>query len=196
MADWTGNNQTAFKIMGASTHSSRDRQNEDYYATDPEALKMLLDIETFSHKIWEPSCGEGHLSKPLIEAGFDVKSTDLVDRGFGEVLDFFQCDGTNDRDIITNPPYKYATEYTVHALNLLREGGKLALFLKLTFLEGKSRRIALFDKSPPIRVWVSSTRIHCGLNGEFAKERGSAVSYAWFIWEKGFTGKTTIGWFN
>jgi hypothetical protein len=25
---------------------------------------------------------------------------------------------------------------------------------------------------------------------------GSAVAYAWFVWQKGFNGKTTIEWFN
>lgn len=25
---------------------------------------------------------------------------------------------------------------------------------------------------------------------------GSAVAYGWYIWEKGYTGNTTVKWFN
>lgn len=69
------------------------------------------------------------------------------------------------------------------------------MFLKLTFLEGKSRR-ELFRTQPPIRVWVSSSRLQCALNGDFKNFKGSALAYAWFIWMKGWKGTTTIKWFN
>ena len=60
------------KTLGASNHVSEDRAKHDYYATDPKAIELLLDEETFSHEIWEPACGEGHLSKALIDRGYDV----------------------------------------------------------------------------------------------------------------------------
>lgn len=68
-------------------------------------------------------------------------------------------------------------------------------FLKLTFLEGKARR-ALFRSTPPIRVWVSSSRLKCAMNGDFDKYGSSAAAYAWFVWEKGYKGETTVKWFN
>ena len=43
-------------------------------------------------------------------------------------------------DIITNPPYKYALEFVEHALNIVQQGRKVAMFLKLTILEGKARK--------------------------------------------------------
>ena len=36
--DWTGNKNSIFKTLGASNHTEKERQNEDYYATDPEAI--------------------------------------------------------------------------------------------------------------------------------------------------------------
>ena len=62
------------------------------------------------------------------------------------------------------------------------------MFLKLTFLESKSRK-ELFEKYPPKKIWVFSERIQCAKNGDFEGMKqggGSAVAYAWFIWEKGF----------
>ena len=60
---------------------------------------------------------------------------------------------------------------------------------------GKERR-KIFDKFPPKKVYVSSSRIKCAKNGNFDELDGSAMSYAWFVWEKGFKGKPTLEWFN
>ncbi len=98
-----------------------------------------------------------------------------------------------DCDIVTNPPYSMAKEFVEKALLVIAEGHKVAMFLKLTFAEGQSRR-SLFRSTPPLRVWVSSKRLECGKNGGFGN--GSAVCYAWFVWQKGFSGETTMKWFN
>ena len=63
--DWTGNSNSIYKTLGASNHTDKERQNEDYYATDPKAADLLLELEKFSPNIWECACGEGHLSKVL-----------------------------------------------------------------------------------------------------------------------------------
>ena len=71
------------------------------------------------------------------------------------------------------------------------------MFLKLTFLEGKARYRELFSKHPPKIIYVFSERVLCAKNGEFEKMKaggGSAVAYAWYVWEKGYQGKTTIEW--
>ena len=68
------------------------------------------------------------------------------------------------------------------------------MFLKLTFLEGKKRR-KFFEEQPPIRVWVTSSRISCYLNGNKCENSG-AVCYAWFVWQKGYKGYPQIRWFN
>ena len=43
MEDWKGNSKSIYVTMGASNHSLKERQNEDYYATDPKALEIFLD---------------------------------------------------------------------------------------------------------------------------------------------------------
>ena len=98
-------------------------------------------------------------------------------------------------DIVTNPPYKFAKEFVEKALQIIPNGNKVVMFLKLTFLEGKARR-SLFRTAPPIRVWVSSSRLKCAMNGDFDAMGGSATAYAWFVWQKGYKGDTIIKWFN
>jgi len=200
--DWIGNKNSIYKTLGASNHTDKERETHDYYATEPKALELLLDLEEFNHYVWEPACGQGHLSEVLKHRGHDVLSTDIVDRGYPgtQVSDFLAADVPqgSSRDIITNPPYKYAKEFVEHALNISMDSTKIAMFLKVQFLEGKARR-KLFDKHPPKRIYVASSRLLCAKNGEFQKMRdggGSAVAYAWFIWEKGYKGNTIVRWFN
>ena len=191
--DWTGNYHSVCGCLGAHNECQEDREENDYYATQPIAIEWLMQIEKLSENIWECACGEGHLAKPLIANGFNVKSTDLIDRGFGEGgVDFLQQTDVFSGDIITNPPYKYAQEFIEHALKLIPNGNKVCMFLKVQFLEGKRRR-KLFEENPPKTVWVSTSRIQCGKNGIF---KGSMVAYAWYVWEKGYKGETVIKWFN
>ena len=77
--------------IGARNVANEERQQEDYYATEPKALELLLEKEKFSPNIWECACGEGHLSKVLIKEGYNVFSSDLYDRGYGEAqIDFLE----------------------------------------------------------------------------------------------------------
>lgn len=191
--DWTGDYHSVCGCLGARNECKEDREENDYYATRPDAVEWLMKLEGLSPKIWECACGEGHLAKPLIANGFDVLCTDLVDRGFGKGgVDFLKQTEIFDGDVVTNPPYKFAQEFVEHALALVPEGRKVCMFLKVQFLEGKGRK-RLFEENPPRRVWVSSSRIPCGKNGVF---KDSMVAYAWYVWEKGFKGETALKWFN
>ncbi len=192
--DWTGNRIASFATLGANNHSDVIREANDYYATDPRAVEMLLEKEKFNSIILEPSCGEGHISRVLLDGGYAVKSSDLIDRGFGDVKDFFEIDEFNG-DIITNPPYKIALDFVKHSLDIIPEGNKVAMFLKLQFLEGKARK-EFYKNNPPKKIYVASGRLICAKNGDFEKYKSSAVAYAWFIWEKGYKGSPEIDWIN
>ena len=147
--DWKGGNASTFKTIGASNHADHPRADADYYATEPAATDWLCKLEQFQSPILEPSCGEGHISRQLIAHGYDVVSRDLVDRGYGEVADFLLFNNdTWEGDIITNPPYSKAQEFVEQALKMVKPGRKVAMFLKLTFLEGKKRG-ELFKITPP-----------------------------------------------
>lgn len=190
------NGEAVFRQIGASNHCLTEREKDDYYATEPKAIDMLLTKERPAAKIWECACGEGHLSKRLIEKGYTVYSSDKVDRGYGEVRDFLTqrampADGC---DILTNPPFRYALEFTLKALELIEDGHRVYMLLKLTFLDGIKRRVQLYDPHPPQKVCVFSKRINCARGGDFEKYPHSALTYAWFVWQKGYAGRTYIEW--
>lgn len=181
--------------IGASNHTPDEREINDYYATDPRAIDLLLEQEEFYHHIWEPACGEGHLSNRLKQLGYLVYSSDLIDRGYGVCQNFLTTQADYVGDIITNPPYKHAMEFVYKGLELLKPQRKMALFLKLTFMEGKKRK-DMFMNHPPKVIYVSSSRIICAKNGDFDNIKSSAIAYAWYVWEKGYKGNTTIKWIN
>ena len=198
MSDWVGNGNSVYKTLGASNHTDKEREKNDYYATDPIAINKLLTVERPNENIWECACGAGHLSKRLEWFGYNVKSTDLIDRGYGETgVNFLAQTEMFAGDILTNPPYKYAMEFVLKALELIPDGYKVFMFLKLTFLEGKKRYNELFKKFPPKSIYVFSERVLCAKNARFDEMKaggGSAVAYAWFVWQKGFRGVTEILW--
>lgn len=170
-----------------------DREANDYYATDPAAVEALLSVEPFNHFIWEPACGEMHISNKLMEHGYKVISSDIIKRGNHTIYDFLdECNTFYQGSIITNPPYRYATEFVKKALQIVTKDNKVAMLLKLQFLEGKERR-KLFDEHPPKTVYVFSNRVKCGKNGIFTNVR-PAMAFAWFVWQKGWRGSTTIKW--
>lgn len=199
MKDWTGNSKTTFVQLGASSHSDKEREQNDYYATDPQALEIFLnkledDNIKLHRNIWEPACGQGHLSEVLKKRGFKVFSTDLIDRGYADYVgDFFELRTTGEQDILTNPPYKYAKEFVEHSLDVIKDGYYCIMFLKIQFLEGQERK-KLFEKYPPKYVYVNSARQCCAMNGEFEKYNATALCYCWFVWQKGFKGEPIIRW--
>lgn len=188
---------------GCSNHSGRTRHENDYYATHPSALELLLDIpevyNSLDRNIWECACGGKHLSNVLTAKGFNVRNSDIIDRvhdGTVEELDFLWQGEKWGGDILTNPPYKYAQEFVEHAMNLVDDGHKVVMFLKLTFLETKSRK-QMFVEYPLKWLYVSSSRLQCTINGDWAAlSNGTAVAYGWFIFEKGCKDEPIIRWFN
>ena len=150
--DWTGNSNSIWKNLGASNHTNEEREPNEFYATSPIAIDLLKKKIDLPKQILEPACGSGCLSDRLAELGHDVKSYDLIDRGYGQVQDFFKMAEPpfeGDFAIVTNPPYKYALEFCKHSLELVQDGGLVCMFLKTTFAEGKRRHNELFVATPP-----------------------------------------------
>ena len=185
----------SMRTLGSTSITKADREENDFYATEPKAVELLLAEETFANNILEPCCGEKHITKVLESAGYTVKSSDLIDRGVGaDIQDFFKITEW-DGDIISNPPYKNALDFVKHSLDIIKEGSKVAMFLKILFLEGKTRK-EFFLENPPKVIYVASGRLNCAKNGDFDKYTTGAVCYAWFVWEKGFTGEPVVRWIN
>ena len=171
------------------------RASKDYYATHPSVTEDLLRVEKFNHKILEPCCGGGYMALPIKNAGYEVEAYDIVDRGFGRQADFLTNDFPKDTyDIITNPPYTDTISYIERAIEICKD--KVAILMPLRYLSSMPRYI-FYAKYPPSRVYCYVNRICIAKNGRFDlySDAGANMNiYAWYVWEKGYTGKTELKW--
>ena len=169
------------------------RQKDDWYPTPPLATRKLLDHELFDEVIWEPAAGDGAISQVLKTACYDVISSDLNDYGYGSSGVDFLLEQRRQADcIVTNPPYRLAEEFIKHAIDLNVD--KHAWLLRLSFLEGQKRFERLFRKDPPARVHVFSQRLTIWRGDEEPRPHSGTTAYAWYVWERGYTGSTQLGW--
>lgn len=70
--DWGGNEKSTFVMLGASNHSEKEREENDFYATDPHSLEIFLqklkeDNIELHKNIWECACGQGNFNRAGIK---------------------------------------------------------------------------------------------------------------------------------
>lgn len=183
MALSTGNAKAALKVRG-----------DDLYETPESATLALLKVEQLPQYIWEPACGPGAIVRVLRAAGHTVLASDLVDYGNAESFwgrDFLMEFKVPDKceAIVTNPPFKLAGEFVAHALELCP---RVVMLLRLAFIESE-RRSPILDTGYLARIHVFKNRLPMmHRNGWQGNQAGSAVCYAWFVWDKAHKGPTTI----
>ncbi len=188
MSDATYNLNGGFK---PTLKRFADLNGPDFFPTPRWATFALIDNEKFEGEIWESACGDGAMSRVLEETGQLVRSSDLFDRGYGEVgFDFLKPHRSAD-NIVTNPPYNCAEGFV--ASGVKHANRKFALLLRLAFLEGANRANTIFARIPPARVWVFSERITFYPSGIQPKGSGT-TAYAWFVWDKDAPSLTELKW--
>lgn len=165
----------------------------DFYPTPDWATEALISNENFKGDIYECACGVGSMSEILKKSGCNVISSDIEDRGYGDKIDFLNSHQKFD-NIVTNPPYNLAEDFIHKALSLSHH--KVAMLLRLAFLEGVGRHKRLYKENSPNRILVFSERVTFYPHGENNKKSGGTTAYAWFIWDKKELSKETkISWF-
>lgn len=203
--------------LGSSSLSNKVREELDFYQTPSYATKILIERFNFkSNTIWEPMCGNGAIAKPLIDAGYDVFYSDIVERKWklDMKLDYFECskmpsrtylsdDETDNFAIVTNPPYKFANKFLLNTLSLVKPK-TCCLFLPIRYLEGIKRYNEIYSKFKPSKILVYAQRLGCYKESDVEANNvndhgvGSAVAYMWLcfdrdIWSNKDT-KTEIEW--
>jgi hypothetical protein len=182
--------QIARSILGVSPF----RSQYDFYPTPAYVTRALLEREEFTGTVWECASGNGAMSRVLEEElpHCKVVSSTIEEKGYGEGgVDFLRTFRTVDA-IITNPPFCLAQEFVEHALECATS--KVAMFLRVTFLEGV-RRYYLYQRTPPETVYVFSRRVNfdegCPQEEEQHK-KNPVICFCWYVWRKGYVGKPQL----
>jgi hypothetical protein len=164
----------------------------DLYETPAVAVEALLRVEKIPHYVWEPAAGRGAIVRVLRDHGHAVIASDIFDYGglhfcrdfLGEIGMPAGCEC-----VLTNPPYRDAERFVAHALEL---SPLVIMLLRLAFLESERRC--------PILEGVGLARIYCfrkrlpmmHRDGWQGPKANSGMAFCWMIWERGYTGRTTI----
>jgi hypothetical protein len=161
----------------------------DFFPTPPFATRALAEcvlrpkfLLLPNQSVWEPACGEGHMSEVLKEYFGHVGATDIFDYGYGNGRSDFLADtGTPLWDwIITNPPFGDRTiPFILRAIELARVG--VAMFLRMQILEGQERFETVFKPHPPTLVAFFSERVPL-CKGRWNPDGGTATAYVWLVW--------------
>lgn len=185
-------------VVRSMANVSGKRNASDFYQTPYSLTRKLLQREEFDKNktILEPCCGAGAILKVLEEEGYKYYGYDLDNPEAPRHKDFF-TETRNPFYIITNPPFRIAKEFILHMKEIVKE--KFALLLPLNYLHGKERfDIIWTDKIFPLKKVYILTRYPM-LTQEVrpdGKYKTGMMVYAWYIWEKEYTGNPQIDWID
>jgi hypothetical protein len=172
-------------------NANGDREENDFYPTPESATQELLNRININGNVWECACGDGAMSEVMIKNGYNVYSSDLIDRGYGKTgVDFLKSNKQVD-NIITNPPFNLATEFTLKALELSK--GKVIMLSKISYLEGLKRREQIFNKNKLKKILVFSRRVPFKKKSS-NKLAGGLMAFGWFVYDVNYNGKPTVDW--
>jgi hypothetical protein len=151
-----------------------------FYPTPPWCTEELLSYVRFVGSILEPCCGQGHISKVLVQHGNEVESCDIVDWGYGAVENFFLRRRPAD-NIVTNPSFRNALNVIRHARRLCRR--QTALLLPTAHLSHTKYVPLLW---PGLKLLIPLC--------PRPKFRGNSppCEVGWYVWERGYTGDATV----
>ncbi len=177
------------------------RVPNDFYETRECDTRVLLLCEPFEGMIWEPAAGRGAMAKVIdetYEGQLPIRASDKFEYPEPIFRPIYQRDflwRENDEEdsvenVITNPPFTHAEQFLHQALFVARR--KVALLVRLNFLEGRRRKL-VFAEHPPKRVLIFSNRIGFVKNG--VRHDAGMMPHCWVIWDKNYCERDTrISW--
>lgn len=183
-----------FKLV-KRPNPERARHPSDHYSTPLPIVRLLLDAERYPDHVLEPAVGEERIiEKALKERGYRVTCFDLLGRG-KEQRCFFDIDETYPA-LITNPPFRLATEFVEHAKRIVSD--KFSMLLPLNNLTGFDRwqRLWTATEFPLAKVHVLNRGVHFLQDPHRDQIDTSQMYCAWYTFEKKHTGPPTMQWLN
>ncbi len=170
-----------------------DRDPHDWYVEPPECSLAFLDHNQYAANelIWDPACGLGRIVQSAKLLGLNAIGSDLVSRSEDceFVADFLSSDNRySAKHIVSNPPFGIAEQFVQRALEIVPEGGTVAMLLPLVWASGFSTKREWLPRSPLASMQVMSPRPSMPpgrviLAGE--KPGNGTKDFAWFQWKKG-----------
>jgi hypothetical protein len=166
--------------------SGYDRRDHDDYPTPAWVTKALLPhLPPEDYRVWEPAAGSGEMVKALVEHGlFVCVATDIATG-----RDFLVSPPPSSfRGIVTNPPYRLATEFIERALSLIPANGFVAMLLRADFDSAKTRRHLFAD----CRIFAKKIVLTKRIRWIVGSTGSPSFNHAWFMWDRAHRGPAIL----
>lgn len=176
----------------------------DFFPTPPWATRSLVEV-ILPHlgvsidglTVYDPGCGEGHITGALTEYPANVIGTDIKDYASdgrevpawaGELDYLDRSSAAPQADwVIMNAPFSdeelgdRPLHFTQRALDEARVG--VASFVRTTWLDGIGRYENLFSVRPPTLYAQFAERVNL-CKGRWEPMGSTATAYCWLVWVK------------
>jgi len=176
-----------------------ERKHLDQYYTPQHVADTLVNWYAanypWPHSVLEPSSGMGAFCRAVRRAmpGVDMVGVDLDPKTEAvEVCDmhlkqdFLTLKADEGFDlIIGNPPFSEAEAHIRHAAALVKDGGRVALLLRLAFMES-NKRASFWSEHRARDVLVLRNR------PSFTGSGTDSAAYGFFVFERGYRGATIV----
>ena len=179
-----------------------DKDSRDFFPTPPWATRALIEKVLprlgvrVMNTVWEPACGEGHMSDVLSDYTTNgrertrilrVVATDAFEYGYNQKFDFLKGPiALSERPawIITNPPFKQKSiPFVLRSLDLARVG--VGMFVRSQWInEGLERYRKIFKPKPPTLIAFFTERVNL-CKGRWDPDGSTATAYCWVVWLHG-----------
>jgi len=165
-------------MAGGKSKKDKSPNPDEFFPTAEGTTRALIPVLReigWPNEVWENACGAGHISKQLISAGFDVKSTNLNDRGYGmRGVNFLSQENAIAPSIVTNPPFSLSDEFLVHALVVL--GIEHVAMLLPNGIWHAKNRVKLFHIHKPSLILPLTWRL------DVTGEGAPTMNCCWYVW--------------
>lgn len=179
-----------------------ERDQYDWYVEPYECSLALIDTLGLSGRIWDPAAGSGRILASAKLLGREVIGSDIVRRTplCEKVVDFLSITEPPDFDhIVTNPPFRHAEQFVLHAISLSKNSKTVSMLLPLVWMAGFSTKRNWLPKSPLTHILPMSPRpsMPPGAVIEAGEKPGNGTKdFAWFVWQCGYEGEPKIHFLN
>jgi len=174
-----------------AAHSPAYPRENEHYVEPFWVSERLFDEEDFIGGIYDPACGFGRIPQAAQKAGYVTYATDIVDRGYSGVRDFFEPSTVRWQNIVSNPPFDVFEEFARRALKCTAH--KVALIMPTARLNAAR----WLESTPLRRVWLLTPRPSMPPGKvilEKGKVGGGKSDYCWIVMEHGYRGKPELKW--
>jgi hypothetical protein len=194
-----------------------ERDPNDFYPTPMELVfsathRLAVDFQVKPTRVLDIGVGDGrwlHAAKtvwsglPIHGTGVDVRTEDeaqpfTFQNGTDEFVHDDYREWTPEKNfsmVLGNIPYRHAEALLRKAFAELDTDGVIGQLLLLNFLGSQRRMKGFFKEFPLHTVYVLGKRPSFR-NNKQGKKGTDAREYAFFVWQKGYTGKRHLDWLD